>query len=109
MSLNGAPIPALWGVFTEDGVDFEVYVTTSSLVVRPDQTVTFSAMTEFRLDGMVLGTERLDADGTWLLVGNEFRVSLAGDTIIGTVEGRTLTLQIPPDNTIPASIWVYER
>ncbi len=66
-------------------------------------------MTEFRLDGMVLETERLDADGTWLLVGNEFCVSLVGDTIIGTVEGRAFTLQLRPDNTIPASIWVYER
>jgi len=108
--LNGAPIPALWGVFTEGGVDFEVYVTTSSLEVRPDQTLTFSAFLEFRLGGTVEETESQDAEGTWQLVGNEFSSTLLGVmTITGTVEGRTLTLQVPPDNTIPASVWVYER
>jgi len=109
VSLNGAPIPALWGVFAEDGVDFEVYVTTSAFVVRPDQTLTFLAVAEFRLGGIVLQTESLDADGTWELVGTEFSATLEGETITGTVEGRTLTLQVPPDSTIPASVWVYER
>jgi hypothetical protein len=109
VTLNGAPIPALWGVFTEDGFDFQVYVTTSSLVVRADQTASFSATAEFRLGGVVIDTERFDEEGTWQLVGSEFRVTLDGETIIGTVEGRTLTLQVPPDGTIPASTWVYER
>jgi len=51
---------------------------------------------------MVVQTESFAEDGTWELVGNEFRANLDGDTIIGGVEGRTLTLQVPPDNTIPA-------
>lgn len=102
ISLNGAPIPAFWGVFREDGMDFQVSMTTSSLVVRADQTVSFSATAEFRLGGMVVQTESFAEDGTWKLVGNEFRATLDGETIIGAAEGRTLTLQVPPDNTIPA-------
>ena len=110
VSLNGAPIPALWGVFSEDDLDFDLYVTTSSLEVRPDQTVSLSAFLEFRLGGNVEETEFLGDSGTWQLVGNEFSVALSGGmTITGIVEGRTLTLQVPPDNTIPASVWVYER
>ena len=97
-------------MFSEDDLDFDVYVTTSSLEVRPDQTVSLSAFLEFRLGGNVEETEFLGDSGTWQLVGNEFSVALSGGmTITGIVEGRTLTLQVPPDNTIPASVWVYER
>ena len=105
LSLNGAPIPALWGVFSEDDLDFDVYVTTSSLEVRADQTVSLSAFLEFRLGGDVEETGFLGDSGTWQLVGNELRFALSGEmTITGIVEGRTLTLQVPPDNTIPASV-----
>lgn len=109
ISLNGAPIPALWGIWTEDDQDLEAYVTTSSLQLRADRTLTFTANIEFRLGDVVQETETFDETGTWTLVGTDFSAILDAGTLPGTVDGRTLTMLVPPDNTIPASVWVFER
>lgn len=110
ISVNGAPVPAFWGVFEEDEEDFEAYVMGASLELRADQTVRVRADIEFRLAGVTVEEERLDDRGTWQLVGNELTTDLeSGAAITGLVDGRTLTLFVPPDGTIPASVWVFER
>jgi len=109
ISLNGAPIPAFWGIWSEDGEDLEAYVTTASVQLGSDRTLTFTASVEFRLAGVVVETEGFDEAGTWELVGSDFRAILDAGTIPGSVSGRTLTMLVPPDNTIPASVWVFER
>ena len=109
VSVNGAPVPAFWGIWSEDGEDLEAYVTTGSVQLRSDRTLHFVANVEFRLAGVVIEVESLDETGSWELVGTEFSAILDAGTIPGTVSGRTLTMLVPPDNTIPASVWVFER